>query len=215
VIEKHLFAVTGETTMEAVKAKLDKIKDLTITMNFEMQGMQLEMISKQKAPNKTATLMNMNGVTMQKQVFDGKRGGASGMGGKQDLEGDDLESTKLDAVMHKELQYEALGYKLELVAIEPVNDKNAYRVDITNPQGDVESQYFDIATGFKVYTSSSTEGPDGKSMTVTSELSDYKEVDGIKYAHKRAQAFGPQSMDMEVQKVEVNTGIPDEDFAWE
>ena len=44
------------------------------------------------------------------------------------------------------------------------------------------------------------------------EFSDYKEVNGIQYAHKLKQSFGPQSLDMEVLSIEVNTKLGDDVF---
>ena len=50
------------------------------------------------------------------------------------------------------------------------------------------------------------------SMVITSTFSDYKEVNGIKFAHKIAQNFGPQALDMEVLSIEFNTKVSDDTF---
>ena len=52
----------------------------------------------------------------------------------------------------------------------------------------------------------------GGSMTQTSMFSDYRKIDGISYAHKIKQSFGPQVLDMEVTSVEHNTKLGDEIF---
>jgi len=49
-------------------------------------------------------------------------------------------------------------------------------------------------------------------ITVISELSDYKEVNGIMFAHKTKQFFGPQTLDMTVTAIEINTKLGDEVF---
>lgn len=215
VMEDYLFAVTGETTMKGVTKKYKKVKDITVVMEMEMQGMKIEMVSKQKAPNMSLTEINMMGNTVQKQVFDGAKGGSSGMQGKQELKGDDLEAAKYSSVMNKEIRYKELGYKLELEGVEEINGKDAFKVAITDPMGDVEYNYFDTESHLKVYTMSTQEGPDGESFSVTTELSDYKEVDGFKYAFKRLRTMGEQVLDLTVKEVKVNTKLKADEFAWE
>jgi len=46
----------------------------------------------------------------------------------------------------------------------------------------------------------------------TIDLSDYKEVDGYMFPYKLSQTMGPQSIDLEVTSVKINTGLPDEMF---
>jgi hypothetical protein len=47
----------------------------------EIQGMALEINVKKMAPNLMYNEMNMNGMVINKSVFDGKKGGSSGMQG--------------------------------------------------------------------------------------------------------------------------------------
>ena len=131
VLEDYFFAITGESSMKSVEKKYKKIKDITIVMETEMQGMKLQITTKQMAPNKSLFELNMQGMTVQKQVFDGENGGSSGMQGKKALEGEELEAMKEQAIMNKELKYKELGYTLKLESIEDVNGKDAYKVAIT------------------------------------------------------------------------------------
>jgi predicted Zn-dependent peptidase len=215
VLEDYLFAITGESSMKSVQKKYKKIKDITIVMETEMQGMKLQITTKQMAPNKSLFELNMQGMTVQKQVFDGEKGGSSGMQGKKALEGEELESMKDEAVMNKELKYKALGYTLKLQSIEDVNGKDAYEVAITDPKGNVSYDYFDVDSKFKVYTTSTEKGPDGSEMESYSEFSDYKEVDGIKYPYTRSRNMGPQVMELTVTDIKVNAKLKSSEFAWE
>ena len=98
VLEDYFFAITGESSMKSVQKKYKKIKDITIAMEAEMQGMKLQITTKQMAPNKSLFELNMQGMTVQKQVFDGEKGGSSGMQGKKALEGEELEAMKDEAL---------------------------------------------------------------------------------------------------------------------
>ena len=215
VLEDYFFAITGETSMKSVQKKYKKIKDITIAMEAEMQGMKMEIVTKQMAPNKSLVELNMQGMTVQKQVFDGEKGGSSGMQGKKALEGEELEAMKNEAVMNKELKYESLGYSLKLESIEDVNGKDAYKVAITDAKGEISYDYFDIESRLKVYSTSTEKGPDGSVVETYAEFSDYKEVDGIMYPYSRVRNMGPQAIDLKVTSIKVNDKLKSSEFAWE
>ena len=215
VLEDYFFAITGESTMKSVEKKYKKVKDITIVMETEMQGMKLQITTKQMAPNKSFFELNMQGMTVQKQVFDGKNGGSSGMQGKKALEGEELEAMKEQAIMNKELKYEELGYTLKLESIEEVNGKDAYKVTITNSEGEVKYDYFDVESSLKVYTTSTEKGPDGTAMESYSEYSDYKDVNGIKYPFTRTRNMGPQVVELTVTDIKVNAKVKASEFTWE
>jgi len=201
--------------MKSVQKKYKKIKDITIAMEAEMQGMKMEIVTKQMAPNKSLFELNMQGMTVQKQVFDGEKGGSSGMQGKKALEGEELEAMKNEAVMNKELKYESLGYSLKLESIEDVNGKDAYKVAITDAKGEISYDYFDIESRLKVYSTSTEKGPDGSVVETYAEFSDYKEVDGIMYPYSRVRNMGPQAIDLKVTSIKVNDKLKSSEFAWE
>ena len=215
VLEDYFFAITGESSMKSVQKKYKKIKDITIVMETEMQGMKLQITTKQMAPNKSLFELNMQGMTVQKQVFDGENGGSSGMQGKKALEGEELEAMKKQAIMNKELKYKELGYTLKLESIEDVNGKDAYKVAITNSEGDVGYDYFDVESNLKVYSTSTEKGPDGSEMESYSEYSDYKDVNGIKYPFTRSRNMGPQVVELTVTDIKVNAKVKASEFAWE
>ena len=215
VLEDYFFAITGESTMKSVEKKYKKVKDITIVMETEMQGMKLQITTKQMAPNKSFFELNMQGMTVQKQVFDGKNGGSSGMQGKKALEGEELEAMKEQAIMNKELKYKELGYTLKLESIEEVNGKDAYKVTITNSEGEVKYDYFDVESSLKVYTTSTEKGPDGTAMESYSEYSDYKDVNGIKYPFTRTRNMGPQVVELTVTDIKVNAKVKASEFTWE
>lgn len=213
VIDNYVLAYTQSATMPDALKKLKKVKDITMISETEMQGMKLTLTIKRKAPNMLFQEMNMSGMTVQKTVFDGKSGGVSGMQGNKPLEGEELEEQKYSAMMHAESKYKELGYKLELKGIEEINGKDAYWVEITDPLGKVENEYFDVVSKLKVYASQTEETAEGE-MTITSELLDYKEVGGLLFPHKMIQNFGPQSLEMDVKEVKVNSKLKPSEFIY-
>ncbi len=194
--------------------RLSKLKSLKTEMTAKMMGQTINITTLNKAPNKFKTEMKMGAMVVQKQVFDGKKGKASGMQGSQEITGEDLEDLKLQSTLNMETKWKELGYNLKLLGIENINGKDAYKVEVNDPLGNTYWDYFDIETNLKIKSLRVEETPQG-AMTIETNLSDYREVDGIKYPYVRSQSFGPQSLDMTVTKIEVNKTIADSEFAIE
>jgi predicted Zn-dependent peptidase len=205
VIDNYIQAIGG-------KSKLEKVKDVTIKMNASIQGMNLEMENFQKAPNKYLSSMKMNGMVLQKQVFDGKKGKIMSMQGAKVLEGDDLKEMELQATLFNEMKYTQLGYKMELKGIEEVNNKEAYVLELTTPTGKKETEYYDVKTALKIKTLKTEEGGMQGPITATTEYSDYREVNGIKFPFEINQNIGPQSFKVKVTSIEINKKLNDDVF---
>ncbi|MCW8848913.1 MAG: hypothetical protein OQJ81_02960, partial [Melioribacteraceae bacterium] len=143
--------------------------------------------------------------------FDGEKGKVEGMGQVQMLEGDQLENLKFQASLNAYLDYSANGIELNLVGLETVNENDAYKIVLTTTTGKKITHYYSKDSGLKIREVSELTTPQG-SFTQTIDLSDYKEVDGYMFPYKLSQTMGPQSIDLEVTSVKINTGLPDEMF---
>lgn len=213
VIDNYIVAKYGVAKGKALDKKLKKIKDITVKMDASIQGQTINVTRYQKAPNKFANNMTMGTMVIQKQTFNGTVGKTSGMQGSKEITGDELAELKLSSILFLDTKYEENGITFELVGVEPVNGKDAYKMIQTKPNGETETEWYDAASGLlvksmSVRTNEQLEEP----LTVIAELSDYKEVNGIKFAHKTKQSFGPQALDMVVTSVEINTKLGDEVF---
>jgi len=204
VIEAYIAAIGGA-------GKLSAVEDVHQSLSMNMQGMALDVEIKQKAPDMFSFTLLMGGNVMQQQVYDGQRGVASGMGQRQELTGDDLEQMRLQATLFPELQYDKLGYTMEIAGIENVNGEETYRLRMTNPLGKISFDYYSLATGLKIRSQQSQETPMGE-ITVISDYADYQNVDGVLFPHLLKQQMGPQTLEMKVSKVKVNSGLGKDDF---
>ena len=213
VMNKYIEAKYGVAKGKALDKKLKNIKDITVRMDATIQGQSINVTRYQKAPNKFANAITMGTMVVQKQAFNGTIGKSSGMQGSKDITGDDLEDLKLSSIMFLDAKYADHGITYELLGIEPINGKDAYKMVQTKPNGDTETEWFNVASGLKVKSMSVQENDEmPEPITVISELSDYKEVNGIMFAHKTKQFFGPQTLDMTVTAIEINTKLGDEVF---
>lgn len=196
VVEKYLEAIGG-------RKKLAKINDITINMSTTMQGMTITIKSINKVPNKIFVEVGSGGMVFSKQVFDGTKGYITSPMGNQELEGNDLEDMKYEAVMNVEMDYAKYGINLELLGIEPIEGKETYAVQLTYPKGNKETDYYDISTGLKI-RKVGVQGP--------SDFSDYRDVKGILFPFVILQEMEGQSMKMNVQSIELNTKPSDDIF---
>lgn len=206
VIENYIKAIGGRSNVEG-------IKNVTMLGKMEMQGQTIETKLIKKAPNKMFNEMKMQGMVVQKQVFDGEKGFMSGMQGEKELEGDELKSLKIESTLNTELQYEKLGYKLELIATEAIDDKDAYKIKITNPLDEIYFTYFDVETGLKVMLKKSTETPQG-SVDQVQKFANYKAVNGVLFPYTMtiSNSAMPEPMKMEITSIETNTTIDNSVF---
>lgn len=129
------------------------------------------------------------------------------MGGEsQTLEGSDLADMKVNATLNAELFYPQLGVTLVLEGIEEVDGADAYRLLLTNPSGTQTTTFIDVATGLKI-KEINEQG--------TATFADYREINGVKFPFTLGQQMGPQTMDLKVLSVKVNTKLKDDLFTIE
>ncbi len=203
VVEKYLNSLGG-------KEKLMSVKDETVSMTGSIQGMNLKITIVRKFPNKYYFNLDL-GTMQQIQKFDGEKGIVSGMGQEQKLEGKQLESMKQQSEMYLLARYKELGIKPELVGLSNVNGKETYKIRITFPNGNKTVVYIDSKTGLKLREESSRKTQQG-TFSTTVDYSDYKLWDGINYPGKIVQQVGPQTIEMKVEEVKINSGVNDDFF---
>ncbi|MCB0402710.1 MAG: insulinase family protein [Flavobacteriales bacterium] len=214
VLDQFIEAKYGMPAGKALTKKLSKIKDVTVKMNASIQGQTISVTRYSKAPNKFAMVMGMGPMVIQKQTFDGTVGKLSGMQGNKTLEGEELEELKQSSKMHGDVYYKDSGNKYALLGVEPIEGKEAYKIEVTDPSGEKSSEWYDVASHLQVKSMMVRDAGEeaGGAITVESLFSDYKVVNGVNYAHKIKQSFGPQTLDMEVTSIEVNTKLGDDVF---
>lgn len=206
VVDNYLEAIGGVE-------KIDKIKDKTMILSGTTNGMNIKLTISQKSPNKLYQELDFS-VGKQSTVFDGKKGKVEAMGQVQMLEGERLEDLKYQAQINPFKNWKENGLKLDLKGIEKVDGKDAYVLIVTTNGGSKFTHYYDVESGLKLKESSQISTPQG-SFTQTISLSEYKEVDGIKFPFKLVQQVGPQTVELNVESIKLNTGLADALFVVE
>lgn len=204
VMNNYIKAIGGTDLLKSVT-------DLSVSATGSVQGIDVLFTSKQKSPDKylqevSVPAMNMVAVHL---AMNGNTISFNQNGQPVPVT-DEMKKTFLEqAIIFPELFYAKNGYTLILAPdLELLNDAYVYVVTISNTNGKIIKDYFDEKTGLKVKEIIENKG----NPTSTVDFSDYKEVNGIKFAFERKSDLGNQVIDFKVKEIKVNSNIPDSDF---
>jgi len=206
VLDKYIAAIGG-------KEKLMAVKDLTMNMAADAMGQTIEMKIIQKNPGKTYQAFIMGGVAQQETILNGDKGKISAGGQSQPMPAEQVANSREQAVLFTEMQFKELGYEAKLVGTENLNGKNAFVVETTSPLGKKQTLFFDTTSYLKVKESSNVPGPNGQLQTVSTDLTDYQEVDGILFPFgRKLVGAAPIPLNLKITEIKVNSGVSDDLF---
>lgn len=201
IFENHLNAIGGVE-------KLNSVKSITITAAVTIPGAPFKpnAILKEKAPNKSSMEMSVpNMGTLMTQKFNGEEGYIEQMGQKIPYEDEQKNDQKEKLGLFEETYLNADN--CEIVSLSPIDGKDVYKIKVK----DNTFRFYDSSTGLLIMTEETTKAM-GNDVTTTTKFSDYKEVDGVKFAFRTEIITGPQTIVIEADQVIVNEEISDDFF---
>mgnify|MGYP001029643806 FL=1 len=207
VLDAYLNAVGGKTTLENVTTLVQE-------MSASFQGQNMAMTLKQQSPNLIATDVSILGMgSVFKQAFNGETGYMAQMGNKQPMPAEAVEKAKAKKGLFEEINLlNDASKKLSVSGIEPVDGADAYVIVIEDKDGETSKNYYDVTSGLKIKSVSTTKGPSGKDVTQERTYGDYKEVSGIKFPHITSVPMGGQNVELKVSAIKVNKPLTVADF---
>jgi outer membrane lipoprotein-sorting protein len=171
-----------------------------------------------KKPNKIRLEFTMQGMTAV-QAFDGEIGWAIlpflGKTEAEEMAEDQVKQLKNQADFEGTLvNYKEKGHTVELIGQEEVDGTPAYKLKVTRADGDVDYLYLDEEY-FVEFKMEAVREVQGTETTVSTVFGDYKEVDGLLFAHSMEMAFGGGEAQqvITIESIELGIDIPDERFA--
>lgn len=205
VVDDYISALGG-------KAKLMGVTTIESTMGMNVMGQDATMNMVQKGNNKMKMTMSMGGNVMQETIYDGQIAMVGGMGGSQKItEGPQLEGMKEQAKMFAHLDY-ATEKTIELKGIEDVNGDKAYKLSVMGKDGKKTTEFYSVKSNFLVKIVA-VQGEGEQVQTITTELDDYKAVDGIMIPHKiTITGAAPFPLAMTAKEVKINKPVMDTMF---
>ena len=195
------------------KENLGKVKDVAMYYDATIPGapMTISAVRMKKRPNKFKMELTAAGMgTLNRTVYDGKKGYMSGMQGEQEMEGEELEEMKSQGEFFPEMNYTSEDYTLELTHMDKVNGEEVYVMVVTDEDGNKSTEYYSATSGLKLKEESTEEGPEGP-MTVSQTYGDYKEVGGIMWPHNMVLDQG-QQIKFDMTDIKVNSKLKDSEF---
>jgi hypothetical protein len=212
IINKHLEARGG-------KDKIKAVQTTRVTGKMVMgQGMEAPFTMEQARPNKMRmefTIQGMTGV----QAYDGKAGWAvMPFMGKKDPEpmsADDVKQLEEQADMDGILvDYKEKGHQVESLGKVDVEGTPAYKLKVTQKNGDVVNVYIDADSWLELKREGKTKVR-GQEIESETTFGDYKPVEGLVFPFSIEQkAKGmPGGMTLTVSKIEVNPSVGGDRFA--
>ena len=189
--------------------KINNLKDISYTATGNVQGQDIKLEYKYKAPShilQAITLSSSNTV-VQKTLVNGDSVNIYSMGQPQVVTDEAKKRIAEQSVPFPEAEYLKPGYKLSLAPVmENIDDKDAYAVSITSPSGISLKEYFDAATGLKIRKEITSGDAPG-----TINFSDYKEVNGIMFPYSENISQGVE-IPLKIKEIKMNSGLTDAEF---
>lgn len=199
VTEAYLTAMGGTDILKTITAK-------DATMSSSMQGMPLAIRTVSKGTDKLLMTVKSGDMNLQTVKINGTSGKTSGMMGEKDLSTKEIATYLSDAVLFDELTYTEANTKL--IQVEEINGAKVYKMEITDPEGNLYYNFYDVKTKLKVSSVKITDTPQGP-VTSSSTLSAYKSQDGIMYPSMIMEDNNGQIMELKVEKIQFGGSISD------
>ena len=200
IIDNYIKAVGG-------KANVEKIKNSVLLMEAEFQGATIVIrgISDQVNGRMLQETSVMGNVAQKTVLSDGK-GKMSAMGQEQELTEEMVGMLKAQTYVFPEMHYKDLGYVMEVQGTETINEEDAHKLIITAPNGMKTVEYYSVASGLKLRTSSEATGD------IT--YMDYSEIDGVKVPMRLSikNPMLPVALEAKTISMKFNQELSDEDF---
>ena len=208
ILDKFIEASGGKSAMEKVKSR-------TIKGDLDLMGSTADWVLEAKAPNKQFSGFNNSILGVVADGFDGTVAWSKNQTGVRVKEGEELAKTKRDAEFYRYLNlkklYPDLGYK----GTDKVDGEEVYVLESRPSASNKERFSFSTKSNLLIRQESEFEGPQGK-VSLTVRLTDFRPVDGIKYAHslKFKISTGEQELEfaIKVKEVKHNVAIEDAKF---
>ena len=202
VMNNYINSIGGRDLLESVNTLVSKAEVTIPGAPFRPQ-----MTMKQMAPNKSSTKMevNMNGqkMTLMKSSFDGETGYTEGQGQRKAMDDKQIDRAKAVKGIFEELYYSE--DEIELMSINSIDFKDAYKVKITEGEK-ISYRYYGVDSGLLL----SVEEQDDNNNIVSTNYSDYGDVNGIKFPF--STEIPSQKLELNITEILINEELKDSDF---
>jgi outer membrane lipoprotein-sorting protein len=192
--------------------KLKSVQSMKLTGHLSARGAEAPFTIWSKRPNLARQETTLQGTSMVRG-FDGTTAWMMAGTQAQEVVGPEAASTKEQAEFDSPLlDYQAKGNKIEFVGTETLQGATVYHLKLTTKSGQVQQYYLDAQTGLERETSVTLD-QGGQQIVVVSDLSDFRDVNGLKIPFAIKQSVnGTPLTQLTIEKAEFNVPLEDAIF---
>ena len=216
VVEKSLAALGGRAAHEKIKTRS---MSGTITLGTPAGDIPGTIEVTNALPNKVRTLIKADltslgaGPLVIDQRFDGKSGYVlDTLQGNREITGSQLDNMRNTGFPHAFLTYKQLGIAAKLQGKEKIGEREVYVLEFDPSAGSTIRQYVDAQSFLPTRFVMTVTVPQMGDVEQITDLTDYREVDGVKLPFKLVASSTLQTYTVELAKVEHNVPVDDKVF---
>jgi outer membrane lipoprotein-sorting protein len=212
ILDQHFAALGGRDKIAAVQSA-------KVTLKQQAGGQEIPLTLYWKRPDKVRVEISYQGM-VGIQAYDGTTAWQVmpflGKTDPESLTGDDLKQAKeqADVIEGPLFNYKEKGNTVELIGKENTEGTETWKLRLTSKDGDVSYVYLDAESMLEIKSERKLKRGDVE-LEFEGSLGDYKEVDGILFAHstEQKQKGAPEGATYTIEKVELGVAIDDAIFA--
>lgn len=213
VFNKYISAVTMTSSNKQLSKKMKKVKsksEIVEYTNAQFPG-ALTATSIWISPNQSGSKMEMSGMMIQKQYFDGAKGGSTSMrGGAEEMTAEEIAAEAKSKGLFPEMNYDETGMTVEMQGIETRNGKDFYLIKMNDGKSEIY-EYYDAATFLKAERKEIM-SVEGETVENIIAFSNYKDVDGFMFPMTKTITVSGMSLSGEVKEIKINAKVSIDDF---
>jgi hypothetical protein len=215
VIERHLAASGGRAALEKLTSRAMTGTITVTTPAGDLTG-PIEIVNVRPGKERTVIALDLTALGAGKMTVDRRFDGTTGyvidsLQGNRDLTGLELENLRnqAGAFPNPFLTYKAAGMSVTIAGREKVGERDAYVLLATPKSGAPVRILIDAESYLSLRSVAMTEAPQVGPFEATTEMLDYRDVDGFKVPFLIKMTSAGQSFTIVVTKVEHNV-TPDD-----
>jgi len=216
IVEKSIAAMGGRAAMEKIKTR---VMTGTIGLRTPVGDVAGTIEVTNAAPNKARTLINVDltslgaGPMKVDQRFDGTTGYVlDSLQGDRPISGDQLAGMKSNSFPHVFLNYKAMGISVKLTGKEKVGSRDAFVLLLEPAEGPATRQFVDAESYLPVKSVTKLTLPQVGELEQSAEVSDFRDVDGVKVPFKVEVSSAVQGFTITLTKIEQNVPVDEKIF---
>ena len=195
--------------------KLRAIRTMTMTGTISFGDPSSPLTVKAGRPNQIREDFAIDGTSITR-AYDGSSGWEKKGDQVRLLEAGELNNIREEAENAIEgplLDYGARGSKAETLGKVDLNGKPAYKLKITTGLGTSITQFLDATTYLEIHEEIER-SVNGSGMTIVEDVGDYRDVDGVKFAHRFVSGTreNPSASTLQIEKMQLNLRVEPSEF---